>query len=184
LVTRPKSGWERENSIIDRRVGFDGVHKRIDAAVGSDSGGTGVGEEWVDQCHAGAQIIADATKFDSLFGIGVDIGAGNLRTCASGGRDTNEGENGPREPVVAGVVSRLPAMREAFGSELGEVHVAAATQSDYGIWLPGAGTFEAMECGGQGGFWFATQIDQNFNTGLSERFSDLSNNSSAVENGV
>jgi hypothetical protein len=75
-------------------------------------------------------------------------------------------------------------MREAFGSELGEVHVAAATQSDNGIWLPGAGTFEAMECGGQGGFRFATQIDQNFNTGLSERFSDLSNNSSAVENGV
>ena len=95
--------------------------------------GNGYSLGWIQNGHARPQVIAENADLDFLFGIGQHRSGGHFRAGAAGGRQTDHRHDGAGELVVAGVIERLSAVRQQGGGDLGQIHVAAAADSEYGV---------------------------------------------------
>src|SRR5439155_3323244 len=116
-------------------ISFNGMSQCIDATVGRHFGGAGNSEQRVYDCDAWTEIIAQYADLDVIVGVGEDRSSRNLGPRPRRGRHADQGPDRPRNLIIPDVVPWHAPVSEDGRSNLGQVHVAPAAQTEHSVRL-------------------------------------------------
>jgi hypothetical protein len=169
LVDGTLAEGQREVGVVHGGVRLDGVRQGVDAAVGRHLRWTRHAQQWIDQRDPRPQVIAQDADLDFLLGVGEHGCRGHFGAGARRGRQTKQRHDRAGNLVVAGVIERFPAVGENDGGDLGEVHVAAAAESEHGVGAKLAAQRDRLLGGARGRLRLAAGKYFDDDAGLTER---------------
>lgn len=117
---------------------------------------TASGQLGIDDRVLRPQVLTERADLDVVVRVGQHGGVGDFAAGAGGGGDADQRADRPRDVVVVDVFPEISAVRDANRRHLGQIHVAAATQTDDRVRIAVSGKLDGPAGNVEGGFRFAS----------------------------